>query len=147
MRIEAMLCDHAQVLEGKLIIVGGGINRMTFPQAAPAPYAVSFSAAGLVRVPWDALGVEHELSFHILTEDGENPLLPAGPEGPERVPVTGSLVFKALKEAALAGTSASVPFVFALQSLHLMGLGRYLLSLRVDGEEASSLAFTVLTAS
>ena len=58
-----MLCDFAQVAEGKLNILGGGISvaRQGVPQ---------ISVAGLVDVPWDLANTEVSATFTLLDADG-----------------------------------------------------------------------------
>lgn len=146
MHLDVLLCDYAQIAGDKLFISGANIDRMVFPAGSPTPYVVNFAAAGLVKVPWAALGTQHTLEFTLLTEDGEIPTLPEGmpvlPEG-----ITGTFTFQANRGPQLAnGDSHTVPFVFAFPGLPLMRTGRYALIFTINGAEARRLPFTVQVA-
>jgi len=144
MVVESMLCDHAQVVEGKLFISGGGIDRMVLPAGTQPPYVANFAVAGLVRVPWTATNAEHVLRFRFVTEDGGVPELPegaaAGPEG-----ITGEMRFNVGRPPqATSGEEQMVPFAFSFQGLPLVRAGRYVMMLSVDDLEVGQSAFTVV---
>ena len=143
MELDAMLCDHAQVAGGKLFIAGANIDRMQIPAGTPPPYMINFGAAGLVRVPWTATNTEHTLTFKLVTEDGQDPPLPAGAEsGPQGI--GGELKFNVGRPPQMAsGDDQTVPFAFNFQGLPLMIAGRYVLALSLDGSEERRLTFTV----
>lgn len=61
--ITAMLCDHAQVADGKLFIAGGG-------WLFTGPGAFSHALAIKVAVPWAAANEQHTLSARLTDEDG-----------------------------------------------------------------------------
>ena len=141
-----MLCDHAQVADGKLFISGGGIDRMVVPAGVPPPFLANFAVAGLVRVPWTATNTEHVLRFRFVTEDGRVPELPDGAQpGPEGV--GGEIRFNVGRPPqAISGQEQLVPFAFNLQGLPLMQTGRYVVTLTMDQEEVGQSAFMVVTA-
>ena len=143
MELDVMLCDHAQVAGGKLFITGANIDRMQIPAGTPAPYVINFAAAGLVRVPWTATNTEHALTFKLVTEDGQNPQLPAAAEsGPQGI--GGEMKFNVGRPPQLAsGDDQKVPFAFNFQGLPLMTAGRYVLAFSLDGNEERRLTFTV----
>lgn len=60
-----MLCDHAQVADGKLFINGGGISRFFGPGLPPGT-----SIALLLLVPWEQTNAPIELDLQLLTADG-----------------------------------------------------------------------------
>lgn len=145
MQIDVMLCDHAQVSGDKLFISGANIDRMGFAAGAPAPYLVTFAAAGVVRVPWTETNVEHTLSFQLRTQDGGIPQLPAnsgvGPDG-----IGGDMRFSVGRPPTMAhGDEQQVPFAFVFQGLPLMVVGRYVVAFALDGDEVRNLTFTVET--
>ena len=53
-----MLCDHAQVANGKLFINGGGISRFFGPGLPPGT-----SIALLLLVPWEQTNAPIQLEF------------------------------------------------------------------------------------
>jgi hypothetical protein len=62
-----MLCDRAEVVEGKLYMMGGGID--TFTQAQ-FPSVIQFSVAIGVDVPWNATNFRYDIQFLFETQDG-----------------------------------------------------------------------------
>ncbi len=143
MQIDVMLCDYAQVSGDKLFISGANIDRMGFPAGAPAPYLVTFAAAGVVRVPWTETNVEHTLSFKLQTQDGGNPQLPEGSGiGPDGI--GGEMKFSVGRPPTMThGDEQQVPFAFVFQGLPLMVIGRYVLAFALDGAGARNLSFTL----
>lgn len=67
-----VLCDFAEVLNGKLYIMGGGFNQV----AAGSPFSVGLAI--LWNVPWDQTNQPHKIVIALLTEDGEPVLAPDG---------------------------------------------------------------------
>lgn len=60
-----VLCDFAEVINGKLYIQGGGVAQ--FPAGAPVPLAL----AVVWEVPWERGNQRQDIEFALLTEDGE----------------------------------------------------------------------------
>jgi hypothetical protein len=58
-----MLADAAQVADGKLFILGGGVQVLA---AQPQPVALGL----LIYVPWDRADLSHEWKLELLDEDG-----------------------------------------------------------------------------
>lgn len=58
-----MLCDYAQVADGKLFIAGGG-------WVFTGPAAFTHSLAIKISVPWSAANERHTLSARLTDEDG-----------------------------------------------------------------------------
>jgi len=143
MELDVMLCDHAQVAEGKLFVNGAGIDRMDVPAELPTPFVANFAVAGLVRVPWTATNAEHALKFEFVTEDGQVPALPDGAD-PGRNGIGGEMRFNMGRPPqATSGQEQLMPFAFNFQGLPLMATGRYVVMLALDGTEVRRLSFTV----
>lgn len=68
-KAQFMLCDHAQVAEGKLFISGGGVTRIR--GAVPR----GFSVAALVQIPWDRANEPIPVSFNLVDQDGRQVVL------------------------------------------------------------------------
>jgi hypothetical protein len=68
-KAQFMLCDHAQVAEGKLFISGGGVTRIR--GAVPR----SFSVAALVQIPWDRANEPISVRFDLVDQDGRQVVL------------------------------------------------------------------------
>lgn len=144
MDLDAFLCDHAQVVAGKLFISGAGIDVMSMPAGLQPPYITHFAAAGIIRVPWTATNAEHRLEFVLTTDDGRNPHL-AGPAAPGSAEVRGEMRFNVGRPPQVAsGDEQLVPFAFNFQGLPLMEGGRYILAFSMDGTIVRNLRLTVL---
>ena len=72
-----LLADSAQVADGKLYVLGGGVQVLG-PQ--PQPVALGL----LIYVPWDRANIAHDWKLELLDEDGipvlhnEMPVIVAG---------------------------------------------------------------------
>lgn len=144
MRIDVMLCDHAQVAGGKLFISGACINQVNVQADAEAPFPVNFAVAGLVHVEWQDTNVEHELRFELLTEDGQPPLLPTE-NGLAPRQVAGQMTFNVGRPPQLQPGSEQIqPFIFAFPGLPLGETGSYSFVLSIDGEQVRRVPFTMI---
>jgi hypothetical protein len=115
-----MLADSAQVADGRLYILGGGVSEIG-PGAQPIAIAV------LVDVPWDRANIAHEWRFELLDEDGGPVLYDDQP-----ISVTGN--FEAGRPAGLpAGTPISVPMAINFGALPIAPGNRYEWRLAVNG--------------
>ena len=61
-----ILADHAEAINGKLYLMGGGWDRRVMPPGQPLTFAF---AAGLL-VPWTLTNREHKFTIGIETADG-----------------------------------------------------------------------------
>jgi len=81
MKVTMMLCDYAQVADGKLTIVGGGWS-VTGP--LPAPFALAL----LFEVPWDRANTRHRFRLDLVDQDGHVVFIPTD-EGEEPLAIEG----------------------------------------------------------
>ena len=123
-----ILCDSAQVYEGKLSILGGGWDRIVFG----SPFAV----AAIVEIPWDQTGqlLQSRLELvdadgHAVKPDGVNPFLIAGELNVER------------SDDATPGSVFGVPFAFNFGPVPIPA-GRHTMRLTVD-DHVVSRSFTM----
>lgn len=123
-----ILCDSAQVYEGKLSILGGGWDRILFG----SPFAV----AAIVEIPWDRTGqiLQSRLELvdadgHAVMPDGVSPFLIAGELNVER------------SDDAPSGSVFGVPFAFNFGPVPIPP-GRHTMRLTVD-DHVVSRSFTV----
>ena len=63
MNATLLLADAAQVADGRLFILGGGLNEIG---PGPQPMAIAM----LLDVPWDQADSQHDWKFELLDEDG-----------------------------------------------------------------------------
>lgn len=114
-----LLADAAQVAEGKLYVLGGGL---TVVGPRPQPLAVAL----VIAVPWDRANVTHNWVLELLDEDG-HPV----PSAERPVVVRGR--FEAGRPAGLRpGTSLSVPLAISFPTLPLATGHSYVWQLRID---------------
>jgi hypothetical protein len=73
MEVTMLLCDRAQVAEGKLYVLGGGWN------LAQAGMPVPVEVAVLVAVPWTATNEKHQFTLALVDDDGQPVGLGGGP--------------------------------------------------------------------
>ena len=66
MNADLILCDHAEAVNGKLYINGGGWN-VLFLRGAP----VNIFLAILVEVDWNETNIRHQLQAELQTSDGD----------------------------------------------------------------------------
>jgi hypothetical protein len=101
MDVTMLLCDRAQVAEGKLYVLGGGWNQAQDGAAFPVEVAI------LIEVPWDATNAKHGFMLKLVDDDGQqieiedNPVQVAGefevgrPPGIKPgTPINQTMVFK-----------------------------------------------------
>jgi hypothetical protein len=74
LKVTMLLCDHADVANGKLYINGGG---WTITGPAPRPAAIALD----IKVPWDEREDKHEFVLDLLDTDGQPVLGPTPQQG------------------------------------------------------------------
>lgn len=63
-----VLCDAAQVVGGKLYVMGGGWDQLTVNTGFPLDQHMAIAVA--VKVPWNETNQKHNLEIAIQHEDG-----------------------------------------------------------------------------
>ena len=63
-----IIADAAQVVGGKLYLLGGGYDRVTLPKQPPAPHNMAVAVA--FRVSWIETNVKHDFELEVLDGDG-----------------------------------------------------------------------------
>ncbi|HEY7207530.1 MAG TPA: hypothetical protein VH416_04750 [Gaiellaceae bacterium] len=131
MDVTLLLCDHAEAINGKLYVMGGG---WTVLYAADRP--VNISVAAIVAVPWDQTNRRHQIGLDLL--DGEGVAVEIDGQ-----PVALSGEFEVGRPPGVKpGTSFNTPFVWNLAGLTLQA-GGYEWKLLLDGDPRASRAFVV----
>lgn len=106
MKASLMLADHAQVVDGKFFICGGGWS-VTGPQ--PMPFAVVAD----VKVPWTGIGKSHKIRLELLDGDGQ-PVEAQQPDGSMQ-PIVIEGDFKVVPNPDLKpGSELTAPFAVNL---------------------------------
>jgi len=130
-----MLCDHAQVADGKLFINGGGISRFFGPGLPPGT-----SIALLLLVPWEQTNAPIHLELELLTQDGH------AVRDSEGGDVRAQARTEVGRPAGIEpGVPIDLPIAFNVGGLGLPA-GRYTWRLSVNGatHEAWQLSFSVI---
>lgn len=103
MKVTMMLCDHAQVAEGKMNLIGGG-----WAITGPAP--MPFGIALIIDVPWHLTNSKHTFRLELIDLDGQA-VVPPGADGP--VAIDGE--FEVGRPPG-ARPGVSLPFMAAMNS-------------------------------
>jgi len=130
--VTLLLADSAQVADGRLFILGGGLTEVG---PAPQPMAIAM----LLEVPWDRTNINHDWKFELLDEDGMPVMF-------DDQPVLVGGQFEAGRAAGLApGSSIMVPMAINFSALPIAPGTRYVWRLAINDTSEPSwvLAFRV----
>ena len=133
-----MLADHAQVVDGKFFICGGGWS-ITGPQ--PAPFAIVAD----IKVPWHGLGKKHKFRLELLDADGHGVEVEQ-PDG-STLPLVIEGDFQVAPSAEVRA-GMEVSFMVAINSGPLPAIqpgGMYEWRLSIDGETRDEWRVTFAT--
>ncbi len=120
-----MLCDSAQVCDGKLYILGGGWS-LAGPD--PMPSAVALK----IDVDWIEAGSPHHWELYLVDEDGQ-PVLIETAEGLRPMEVRGD--FEVGRPGSVPeGSPVDVALAVNFGPLPLTGGARFTWRLTIDGE-------------
>ena len=123
-----ILADYAEIIGGKLYLMGGGWDVLTVNTAFPLTRPVGLAAA--FSVAWNETNERHNVEIEFLTEDGQ----PVGKVGAQ-LEVGRPAGIKAGQEQRFQ-LAANVP-------LNLSGPGTYVIVARIEGQEARRVPFNV----
>jgi hypothetical protein len=119
-RVTMLLADSAQVADGKLYILGGGLTAIG-PRPQPMGVAIR------IEVPWDRANVAHQWRIDLLDEDG-HPLMVRDK------PLIVHGRFEAGRPAGLKpGTPLSVPLAINFPTIPAQQGKSYTWQLSIDG--------------
>ena len=114
-----LLADSAQVADGKLYILGGGLNAIG-PRSQPLGLAIR------IEVPWDRANVSHQWRLDLLDEDGHPVMVKKSP-----LVIQGR--FEAGRPAGTkAGTPLAVPVAITFPTLPVQPGKSYTWQLSID---------------
>ncbi len=135
MRVTLLLCDAAQVVGGKLYILGGGWNLLRARPGHPSPMALAMS----VVVPWNATNERHVFRACLLNEDGQPVMTP------DQKPLEIGGEFELGRPPGTKpGASFNVPL--AIQIAFPLEPGSYRWEVAMDGTTMAEESFTVVPA-
>jgi len=120
-----MLCDAAQVADGKLYVLGGGWS-LIGPDPMPSAIAMK------IDVDWTEVDRPHHWELFLTDEDGQ-PVIAETPDGPQAIEVRGD--FEVARPVAVpAGSPVDVALALNFGPLPLSPESRYNWRLAIDGE-------------
>lgn len=126
MKVAMLLADYAEVVNGKLYIMGGGWS-VTGPVPMPSAVAVK------VEVPWTAANQKHLLKLELLDADSKPVLIPI--DGEEIKPVKIETTFEIGRAPGIIpGSPLDVPFAINIPPLPLELGRRYVWRLSINNE-------------
>lgn len=133
MRATVLLCDHAEVAEGKLFVNGGGWDLISPASGTASGLAV------LVHVPWGLTNLQKTLHVGLQDQDGK-PVL-QGPPGGER-PLEIDVQFEVGRPPGTQpGSEVGVPFALNFPPLVLRPNHAYVWMVEIDGQEVGRASF------
>ena len=135
MKATMLLCDAAQVADGKLYILGGGWS-LTGP--APAPSAIAVK----IEVDWHEAVTSHHWELWLEDADGQ-PVAIDTTDGPQMVEIRGDFEV-GRPEGIPEGSPIDLPLAVNLGPIPLSPGSRYTWRLSIDGtqDESWALGFT-----
>jgi hypothetical protein len=126
-----ILADHAESLNGKIYLMGGGWevrHVRDFSQPVPLTLAVAF------LVPWTATNQLHHLGLRVEDADGR-----------QLADVKGEFVAGSPPHL-IAGTTQRVPLAFQHIPVLLGGPGSYVVIVTLNDQDEKRITFTALAA-
>lgn len=132
----ALLCDAAQVADGKLFVIGGGWTLC-------GPGAFTHALALKIEVPWDRSNERHSMRGILLNEDGD-----AVRVGEPSQDVVFESDFEVGRPPGLpAGTPLDLLFAINFGPLELAANSGFMWSIVVNDEELTRARFRTRPAS
>jgi hypothetical protein len=126
-----MVADAAQVVDGKLYVLGGGWERLSVQQL---PVTRTIEIATRVVVAWTETNRKLTFQLQLVSEDGETLINPAA------TPTVTVGRPAHLRE----GSDQAVPLVLKVSGVAIKDPGRYVFVLTYEGEEIARTAFEVI---
>jgi hypothetical protein len=128
--VTALLCDAAQVAEGKLYVLGGG-------WALCGPGTFVHALAIKLQVPWDQANRRHKFEAVLLDEDSK-PVLLGEPASEVRMETE----FEVGRPPGLpSGTPLDLPFAVNFGPMELPPGRGYAWSMSLDGQSVERVSF------
>jgi hypothetical protein len=124
-----ILSDFAQIVAGKLYLMGGGWDVLTMNQ--PLPMGQPLAVAASFRVGWNETNEQHNVEIEIQNEKGDSLAKIAGVMEVGRPP---GIARGQDQRAQIAGGLV----------LEIRELGTYTVTARIEGQEEGRTTFTVI---
>jgi hypothetical protein len=134
MRVQLILCDHCQAVQGKLYVMGGGWTHANPAPDSPTPMAV----AAIINIDWNQANRPFDLSIRLIDEDGSEVI------GPDSKPVR-------VDGKAESGRPPGIPSGSELNSIIALNIGPMLLApggyawvAEINGNEEARTSFWIV---
>ncbi len=132
--LDGFLADSVAAVQGKLYALGAGWNRIGVAQFPARHDRVGIGL--LFRMPAGASAEPRRFELRLIGPDGRELTLGTGPDGP---------ISRIGGEFTAGGTEEQiVPIALNLNGLALPTTGAYRVVIAIQGEDAKTLAFTVV---
>jgi len=124
-----LLADYAEVVNGKLYLMGGGWENLTINQPLPVVHQCAIAVA--FSVPWNETNQRHEITIEVVDPDGKVLLKVEGNVEVGRPP------------GIPLGQAQRVPLA-AQVGLRVEMLGPHQIRTRIHGQESKVVRFNVV---
>jgi hypothetical protein len=144
MRVQAFLCNHAEVQNNLLYAMGIGVDRTFIPPGQPAPWPVTIAIGISVTVPWTQTNQQHTVSIDLVDADEKPVEVPTSPD--TSAPFEAGLAFNVGRPPDLrTGDDQTVSLAFGLPGLPMPALGDYRFRVRIDGSVEQELRYRLMS--
>jgi hypothetical protein len=132
MELAALLCNHAEVQNNRLYVLGGGIDQSVIPAGQPGPWSVSLSVALSIEVGWVETNRDHAVRIALLDADGNPVEVKTNSTDPQAFSI--DLRFNLGRAPHLeAGTSQNIALAVNVPIVAFEKLGSYTFAVSIDG--------------
>lgn len=115
-----IIADRAEVVGGKLYLMGGGYDRILLKDEPPHAFTLSFAVG--VMVPWNACNQEHRITFAVEDAEGKD------------IGFTAEVGFNVGRHPSMApGESQRVMIAPPQAAVAFPGYGTYFLRVTLNG--------------
>lgn len=143
MELAALLCNHAEVQNNRLYLLGGGIDQTVIPAGRRGPWSVSLAIGLTIEVPWLETNKDHAVKIALLSADGKPVEVQAN--STDRQPFGIDLRFSLSRPLHLeTGASQNVALAVNLPSLPFEEMGSYFFVFSIDGTELRRLPYRLV---
>ena len=143
MELAALLCNHVEVQNNRLFLMGGGIDQSVIPAGQPGPWSVSLAVGLSIEVPWIETNHDHTIHIALLDADGNPVEVQTNPT--DRKAFGVDIAFNVGRPPHLeAGASQNVALAVNVPILPFEKLGSYTFAVSIDGTEMRRLPYRLV---
>lgn len=143
MELAALLCNHAEVQNNRLYLLGGGIDHTVIPADRRGPWSVSLAIGLSIEVPWIQTNKDHVIHIALVDTDGKP--VEVQSNSTDRQPFGVELRFNLGRPLHLeAGASQNVALAVNVPMLPFAELGSYAFVFSIDDVELRRLPYRLV---